>query len=208
MFAAPLEIWAKWDPQGVPGTYRFLSRIWNLVGEYGEAKPADLSEAQQKALRRSAHAMIRKMTEDIEANRYNTAIAAAMTCTNELYKLKTEAFGTHEAWQEALEALVACIAPFAPHTAEDLWFQLGHSASVHRDSWPKYNEKYLAADTVTIAVQVNGKLRSTVQAPADADEAKTVELAKAETKLAGYLDGKQVVKTIYVPGKLLSFVVK
>ncbi len=208
MFAAPLELWAKWDPQGVPGTHRFLSRVWNLVGEYGEAKPVDLSEAQQKAVRRAAHAMIRKMTEDIEANRYNTAIAAAMTCTNELYKLKAEAFGTHEVWQEALEALVTCAAPFAPHTSEDLWFQLGHSASVHRDTWPKYDERYLAEDTVTIAVQVNGKLRGTIQASADADETQASEMAKADPKITGHLDGKQIIKTIYVPAKLLNFVVK
>ncbi|HEY4160577.1 MAG TPA: class I tRNA ligase family protein, partial [Candidatus Saccharimonadales bacterium] len=208
MFAAPLEIWARWDPQGVPGTHRFLSRVWNLVGEYGEARPADLSEAQQKTIRRATHAMIRKITEDIEANRYNTAIAAAMACTNELYKLKTEAFGTHEVWLEALEALVACTAPFAPHISEELWFQLGHSTSIHRDTWPKWNEEYLVKDTVTVAVQVNGKLRGTVDAPVDADEAKAVNLAEADPKIAGYLDGKQVVKTIYVPAKLLNFVVK
>ena len=208
MFAAPLELWAKWDPQGVPGTHRFLSRVWNLVGEYGASKPADLNEAQQKTIRRATHAMIRKMTEDIEANRYNTAIAAAMSCTNELYKLKADTFGTHPVWQEALEALTACIAPFAPHIAEELWFQLGHSASVHKDTWPKYDEKYLVEDTVTIAVQVNGKLRGTIQAPTDADEAKIVELAKADPKITGYLDGKQTVKTIYVPAKLLNFVVK
>ncbi|HUB93446.1 MAG TPA: class I tRNA ligase family protein, partial [Verrucomicrobiae bacterium] len=117
MFAAPLEVWIRWDPQGVPGTYRFLNRVWSLVGEYNESKRADLSEIQQRTIRRTVHVMIRKMTEDIEANHYNTAIAAAMTCTNELYKVKAEVFGTHEVWQEALEALVACIAPFAPHTA-------------------------------------------------------------------------------------------
>ena len=208
MFAAPLELWVKWDPQGVPGTHRFLSRVWNLVGEYAAATPAALDEAQQKAVRRAVHTMIRKVTEDIEANRYNTAIAAAMTCTNELYKLKASGFGVQAAWQEALEALVACIAPFAPHVAEELWFQLGHSSSVHRDTWPKYDEEYLAQDIVTIAVQVNGRLRGTVQAPADADEAQTVGLARADAKVAANLDGKQVAKTVYVPGKLVSFVAR
>jgi len=208
MFAAPLEVWAKWDPQGVPGTHRFLSRMWNLVGEYGEAKPVELSEAQQKAIRRSVHTMIRKMTEDIEENRYNTAIAASMTCVNELYKLKTEAFGQNEVWHEALADLVACTAPFAPHTAEELWHQLGHSTSVHRDSWPKFNESYIAEDAVTIAVQLNGKLRGTLQAPTGSDEAAVVALAQADTKIAANLAGKDIVKTIYVANKLLNFVVR
>lgn len=208
MFAAPLELWVRWDPQGVPGAYRFLSRIWNLVGEYNDAKPVSLSADQERALRRATHLMIRKVTEDTEANHYNTAIAAAMTCVNDFYKLKTQAFGQGDVWHESLTALVACVAPFAPHAAEDMWHQLGHSTSVHRDSWPKYEEKYVAEDTMTIAVQVNGKLRSTVSAPADADETAVVVLAKADGKVAGHLDDKQIVKTIYVPAKLLNFVVK
>ncbi|HSX15850.1 MAG TPA: leucine--tRNA ligase [Candidatus Saccharimonadales bacterium] len=208
MFAAPLELWAKWDPQGVPGTHRFLSRIWTLVGEYNEAKPVELNDDQQRAIRRSTHAMIRKVTEDLEANRYNTAIAAAMTNVNELYKFKAEAFGQHDVWHEALTSLVACVAPFAPYAAEELWHQLGHSVTVHRDTWPKFDEQYLATDTVTLAVQVNGKLRGTVQVPTGCDEATATEAAKADPKIAANLDGKQIVKAIYVPGKLLNFVVK
>jgi leucyl-tRNA synthetase len=104
--------------------------------------------------------------------------------------------------------LAACISPFAPHIGEELWHQLGHSTSVHRDSWPKWNDEYLVADTVTVAVQVNGKLRGTVAAPADADEAKATELARADAKIAAYLEGTTIVKTIYVSGKLLNFVVK
>ena len=208
MFAAPLEIWAKWDPQGVPGTYRFLNRIWNLVGEYNDAKPGVTSEAQQKAIRRSTHAMIRKMTEDIEANRYNTAIAASMTCVNELYKLKTEGFGQNDAWREALMSLVSCVAPFAPHTAEELWHQLGHSASVHRDTWPKYDEQYLVQDMVTLVIQINGKLRGTIQMPAGSDETVAVELARSDPKIASNVGDGQVVKTIYVADKLLNLVVR
>ncbi|HSX06672.1 MAG TPA: leucine--tRNA ligase [Candidatus Saccharimonadia bacterium] len=208
MFAAPLEVWARWDPQGVPGTHRFLNRIWNLVGEYNEAAPVTLTENQQKAIRLSVHTMIRKMTEDIEANRYNTAIAASMTCVNDLYKLKVEAFGQNDVWHEALMAVVACVAPFAPHTSEDLWHQLGHSTSVHHDTWPKYNDQYLTQDTITLAVQVNGKLRGTIQVPADSNEATAVQQAKADAKIANHLDGKQIVKTIYVANKLLNFVVR
>ncbi len=208
MFAAPLEVWAKWDPQGVPGAYRFLSRIWTLVQEYHETVEDTVDGSVQKDLRRATHAMVKKMTEDIQENRYNTAIAAAMGTVNDLYKLKTKQFVKSDAWQEALEAVVACVAPFAPHTADELWFQLGHHLSVHKDTWPKWDEQYLVSDEVTIAVQVNGKLRGTVQVAADADQAATVEAAKADVKIAANLEGKDIVKTVYVPAKLLNFVVK
>lgn len=207
MFAAPLELWAKWDPQGVPGTHRFLSRVWNLVQEYTAAELVDMPDATIAALRRSTHGMIKKMTEDLEQNRYNTAIAATMACINDLYKLKNVAFGTHAEWQAALESLVACIAPFAPHASEELWQQLGHSTTVHKDTWPDFNEAYLATDTITIAVQVNGKVRGEVQIAADADKDTILAAAKAEPKVAGYLDGQTLRKEIYVPRKLVNFVV-
>lgn len=208
MFAAPLEFSARWDSQGVPGTHRFLSRLWTLVQEYLEAPIAEADEAQAKELLRVTHGTSKKMTVDLEQNSYNTAIAAAMTMVNSLYKLKAAALAQNDAWKQALESLVACVAPFAPHTAEELWHQLGHSATVHKDSWPTFDEKYLLADTVTIAVQINGKLRGTISAAADSDEAAVIELAKADSKIAANLADKQIVKTIYVPGKLLNFVVK
>lgn len=207
MFAAPLDQWVRWDPQGVPGTHRFLSRVWNLTIDYLEQKDGSLPESVQAEIRRSSHAMIKKMTEDIEQNHYNTAIAAAMTCINDLYRLKTEHFVKHAVWHEALENLVACIAPFAPHASEDLWHQLGHSSSIHHDSWPKHDEKYLAQDIITIAVQVNGRLRGEVEVAAKADKDEVIIAAKADEKVAGYLEGNEIRKTIYVPGKLVNFVI-
>src|SRR3546814_15801156 len=99
-------------------------------------------------LMRVTHCMIRKMTIDIEENRYNTAIAAAMGALNDLYKLKADSLSRNEDWQQALEGMVACIAPFAPYIAEELWFQLGHHLSVHKDTWPEWNEEYLTSDTI------------------------------------------------------------
>jgi leucyl-tRNA synthetase len=129
--------------------------------------------------------------------------------TNTLYALKAkDGFADHDAWQTALDSLVAMVAPFAPHIADELWQQLGHDTTVQRDSWPLLDEKYLVQDTVTLAVQVNGKLRGTVDVAADADESTSVETAKQSEKVAAYLEGKTIVKTIYVPKKLISFVVK
>lgn len=207
MFAAPLELWVKWSPQGVPGTHRFLSRIWNLVQEYLAAEPVDLSEDAIAKLRLKTHSMIKRMTNDIEQNRYNRAIAAAMTCVNDLYKLKNDAFGQHDAWKESLESLVACVSPFAPHIGEELWHQMGRSSSVHHDSWPSYNDEFIAQDTMTIVVQVNGKLRGEIEVAIDADKDEIIATAQEVPKVASYLADAQIKKEIYVPGKLVSFVV-
>jgi leucyl-tRNA synthetase len=207
MFAAPLELWVRWDPQGVPGAHRFLSRLWNLVQEYLSAEEGSLDDGLQTDLKRTTHQMIRKMTEDIEENRYNTAIAASMSALNDLYKLKTRQLTRGDDWQTALEHMVACIAPFAPHIADELWLQLGHHTSVHRDSWPKWDEAYLRQDTVTVAVQVNGKLRGEIDIAADTPEEDVIAVAQANEKVKAHLEGKQIVKTIYVPGKIVNLVV-
>lgn len=214
MFAAPLEIWARWDPQGVPGTHRFLSRLWNIVQEYVEApeQADDVDDEEQEwkqaELAYYSNAMIKKVTSDIEENRYNTAIAAMMQCVNALYKIKeSHPVDKSPEWRQALEAVVTCIAPFAPHIGEELWHQLGHSATVHKDTWPEWDERYLAQDTITIAVQVNGKLRGEVSVPAESGEDEIVAAAKKNDKVTAHLGGKEIRKTIYVPGKLVNFVV-
>jgi leucyl-tRNA synthetase len=208
MFAAPLDTWIKWDPQGVPGTHRFLSRLWTLVQEYLEADEKAISDEQQKQLLRTTHGMIKKMTEDLEENRYNTAIATAMGALNDLYKYKVDFLAKSDTWQQALEAAVTCIAPFAPHIADELWLQLGHHLSIHKDTWPKWNEQYLARDTVTIAIQVNGKLRDEIRLAADVSEADVIAAAQSSDKVKTHTGGKQVIKSIYVPGKIVNLVVK
>lgn len=207
MFAAPLELNARWDPQGVPGTYRFLNRLWTLVQEYGEVSEQSVSDEAQSAIRKSTHRMIHKVTLDLEENHYNTAIAAAMTAVNDLYKFKVKNLAQHDVWQEALEALACCVAPFAPHIAEELWHQLGHDDSVHVGHWPVYDQSQLESDMVVVAVQVNGKLRGEITVAADADNETIASAAQAQEKVAAYLDGQVIKKTIVVPGKIVNFVV-
>ncbi len=207
MFAAPLEFSARWDPQGVPGTHRFLSRIWNLVQEYNLAETGVISDQTKKMLLACTHTAIKKITLDIEISHYNTAIAAAMACVNELYKLKIENLVKNETWQFALESIVMLIAPFGPHIAEELWHQLGREDSVNIDHWPKFNESLIVKDEMTIAIQVNGKLRGEITVLSGDSEANIIELAKVHDKAKTYLDGKDIHKTIYVSNKLVNFVV-
>jgi leucyl-tRNA synthetase len=205
MFAAPLDLWVRWDPQGVPGAYRFLSRVWNLVQEFLEAEPTESNN--KEAVLRPVHNMARKMTKDLEENRYNTAIAAAMGTINDLYKLKTQDFGNNSVWKEALEYVVACIAPFAPHAADELWEQLGHSTSVHADTWPKWDEELVKEEMLTLAVQINGKVRAEVLVGADISEQDAINEAKKNVKIVEQIKGKEIKKAIYVPGRLVSLVV-
>ena len=182
-------------------------RLWTLVQEYDAATEVSLKKNQEENLLRATHKMIKKVTEDIENNHYNTAIAALMECVNTFYKLKTEAFGKNKIWQQALESTTACVAPFAPHIGDELWQQLGHSLTVHIDNWPEWEERHMLTDTITVAIQVNGKLRGQVVVDAEADEETVVAVAKGNEKVTGYLKGKKLRKTVYVPGKLVNFVV-
>lgn len=205
MFAAPLELWVRWDEQGVPGAFRFLTRVWNLVEEFKAAQPGEISNREE--LLHVTHRTILKVTEDIEHQKYNTAIAAMMQCTNDLYKLSAEhKFNDRQNWQFALESLVMMVAPFAPHIAEELWRTLGHEDSVHVDHWPVFDKQYIEQDTVTIVVQVNGKVRANLQLSATATEEEVKTAALADENVKKYATGS-VKKTIYVPGKLINLVV-
>lgn len=206
MFAGPLELESKWNPDGVPATYRFLTRLYTLVQEYIEAKDGELAKEDTKKLRFVTQRMIKKVTEDIEGNAYNTAIAALMKCLNDLYDLKSTLVKNEE-WQQSFEAMVMCVAPFAPHIADELWQDLGHSDSIHKNHWPEIYEKYLQSDTITLAVQVNGKVRAEIEVPVGAEEASIMETALQQENVINHLGGKEPKKTIYVPRKIVSIVI-
>jgi leucyl-tRNA synthetase len=206
LFIGPWNQAVNWSVEGMGGSFRFLQRIWTLVQEFQDFN--DDKMADDKLIYQAIHRAIKKVTSDLENLSFNTAIATLMETVNELYRVKTQ-FGymSGGAWRLALENLVQLLAPFAPHIAEELWQQLGHNTSIHTSEWPKYDEQYLVSDTMTIVVQINGKVRAQLEVPADATEEQIVEKAKADEKVAGYLDGKEIRKTIYVPGKLISFVI-
>lgn len=209
MFAAPLDLWIRWDPQGVPGTFRFLNRVWNIVQDYlGGIDGNNDATGDDSKLLHIIYPAIYKVTADLEDQKYNTAIAALMKVTNDLYLAKAEnGFSGRDTWQFALESLVAMVAPFAPHIAEELWYQLGHESSVHVGNWPQWDDAYLTSETIVVAVQINGKLRATIEVSAGASQAEVEAAALADEKVSSHIGGSKIKKTIYVPDKLVSFVI-
>ena len=209
MFIAPYDMDAPWDPRGVPGTYRFLNRVWNLVQEFIEsaASPLEGDDADSEFLR-LMHSTIKKVTRDIEGEKFNTAVAAMMEMVNGLYKFKeSHDMRASEAWRFTLESLLQILAPFAPHITEELWQELGHTDTIHVNHWPKWDEKYLKSDTMTIIVQVNGKLRSKLKLPVDTDRQGVEEAALADENVQKFTNNKPPKKIVYVPGKLVNIVV-
>ncbi len=205
-FLAPYDQTTPWSPESVAGTYRFLDRVWRLVQEYLEPKNEKRKTKNERELLRIIHKTIKKVDEDLLAMNFNTAVAALMEDVNELYKIKAEDNYSSKDWAFALESLLKLLAPFAPHLTEELWRQLGKSESIHVSAWPAYDEKYLAEDTVTVVVQVNGRLRAELELPASVDEEQAVNAAKSDKKVDSYLKGHKIIKTIYVPKKLVNFV--
>ncbi len=206
-FIAPPDVESPWNSDGLPSSYRFLNRIWTLVQEFMEVESQTSSvESHDKELLQATHKTIQKVTSDIEAIKYNTAISAMMECVNVLYKIKDEDGYQSSAWQFALESIVQLVAPFAPHVAEELWHDLGHDDSVHVGHWPELDESHLISDTMTLAVQVNGKVRAEIEVAADADEEAIKSEALAQENVHAHLSGKQPKKVIYVKNRLVSIV--
>ena len=211
MFIAPYDMDAPWDPRGVPGTYRFLNRAWNLVQEFVDKNPNDSLDANEKTaqeLLRLTHLTIKKVTRDIEDEKFNTAVASMMEMVNSLYKIKeSHGIGASDEWRFALESLIQILAPFAPHITEELWREMGHNDTVHVSHWPKWDEKYLKSSVMTIIVQVNGKLRAKLELPSDMDKQSVEAAALADENVQKFTNNKPPKKMVYVPGKLVNIVV-
>lgn len=211
MFIAPYDMDAPWDPRGVPGTYRFLNRAWNLVQEFVDKNPNDSLGANEKTaqeLLRLTHLTIKKVTRDIEDEKFNTAVASMMEMVNGLYKIKeSQEIDMSDEWRFALESLIQILAPFAPHITEELWHEMGHDDTVHVGHWPKWDEKYLKSSVMIIIVQVNGKLRAKLELPSDMDKQGVEAAALADENVQKFTNNKPPKKMVYVPGKLVNIVV-
>lgn len=200
MFLGPVEASKPWDTNGIDGCHRFLKKLWGLFhSRDGQFLPND-EEATPEQLK-SVHKLIKKVTFDIEHFSYNTSISAFMICVGELQQLKC-----HN--KQLLQDVVVLIAPFAPHIAEELWHQLGNEGTVCDATWPEFNEKYLIESEIQLTVSFNGKARYQKKFPADAQNDAIQKEVLEDERSQKYLEGKQVIKVIVVPKKIVNIVIK
>jgi leucyl-tRNA synthetase len=191
LFAAPPETELEWDDRGIEGAFKFLNRVWRIQD--------NLKDKAALELIRILHKTIKKVTEHIEGFKFNTAIASLMELTNAIYQSGAD--------KEVFSNLVLMISPIAPHFAEELWQILGNKESICKAAWPKYDSAMLVEENVTVVIQVNGKLRSKVDCPADIAEDKLKELVLADEKLKPWIEGKPIRSFIIIPNKLVNIVI-
>jgi leucyl-tRNA synthetase len=165
-------------------------------------------EGVERDLSRITHQTIKKVTGDLERIRFNVMISALMELTNYLARVKEAGSVGKDAWVDSIRTLLLLLAPTAPHLAEDLWQRLGYDYSIHSQRWPEWDEALAKDEEITLVVQVNGKLRDRITVPVSITEASAKKLARESQRVAAHLEGKKVIKEIYVPGKLLNIVVK
>jgi leucyl-tRNA synthetase len=210
MFMGPMDGSPDFRDTGIEGMKRFTDRVWRLFSKYLKVS---LGGKDKEELLIKLHQTIKKVTEDIQGFRYNTAISAIMELVNLLYE-KAEAKGSKtgdsKEWKEALRSLALLLAPFTPHMAEEAWVEvLGEKFSVHQASWPHFEAKYLRVSQVEMVVQINGKLRATLLVGSEEakNEAEILKMAKSEAKVAKWIEGKKVKKSVFVPGKIINLVI-
>lgn len=228
LFASPPEKDLEWSDAGVEGAFRFIMRVWRLVrslrSQAGDAKETRSARAgvaepagaqltgEEKELLRATHACIKRVTQDVrERFNFNTAVSAIMEMVNAGYAY-LEAVPPRNrrkrVLREFLENLILLLAPFAPHVAEELWEAIGHKQSVHLQKWPTWKEEALFTETTTVVIEVNGRVRDRVEVSRNVTEEELKDLAVERPKVKPFLDGKEVVNVVYVPGRLLNIVVR
>ncbi|HBQ44302.1 MAG TPA: leucine--tRNA ligase [Thiomicrospira sp.] len=215
MFAAPPEQTLEWSDSAVEGAFRFLNRVWRVAQahiELGLVKPCSGNDGlnkNQKSLRLKLHNTIKKITDDMGRRmHFNTAIAASMELVNELSKFKDDSVLGRSIMQEALESLVLLLSPMSPHISQQLWQELGKTGLVIDQNWPQVDEEALVKDEIEIMIQVNGKLRGKIEVAANASKETILAAVKADEQAIKFIAGKEIIKEIVVPGRLVNIVVK
>ena len=216
LFAAPPEKELDWSDEGVEGSYRFLNRVYRLVNEYineirGDEKEFGepvCSSSEDKSLNLMLNTSIKKVTEDAGGRfNFNTAISSIMELVNEMYKYKNGEINK-PLYNKAVETLLVLLNPFSPHLTEELWNQLGHEDRLYAHEWPAYDESALVKDEVQVILQINGKLKDKLMMPNNSEKEVVEEAARASDRFIEATSGREVVKVIYVPNKIINFVVK
>lgn len=196
MFMGPLEVSKPWSSAGVEGAKKFITRVWNFFTE-----PSNLIDDNDGALTRVYHQTVKKVTDDFEALAFNTAISQLMIFMNAAYK-------AGKCPKEYAEGVIKLLSPVTPHVCEEMWSRLGHDKTIAYEAWPTYDEKELEVDTIEIAVQINGKLRGKITVGVDEEQDSALAKAKEQPEVKAFLDGKNIVKEIYVKGRIVNIVAK
>ena len=196
MFMGPLEVSKPWSNSGVEGAKRFVQRVWNFF-----TVPENLTDDNDGALTKVYHQTVKKVTNDFESLAFNTAISQMMIFVNEVYK-------NGKCPREYAEGLIKLLSPITPHVCEEIWSVLGHSETIAYESWPTYDEAHLVENTVEIVVQVNGKIKAKLNVAVGAPQDEVIAMAMSDAKVSEAVEGKNIVKQIYVPNKLVNIVAK
>ncbi|MDQ7850367.1 MAG: leucine--tRNA ligase, partial [Armatimonadota bacterium] len=208
MFMRPWHEGGPWDPKGIEGVHRWLHRVWGLVTDPVPQDTRADAGISLREVRHRTHATVKRVTEDLEHFRFNTAMAALMEFTNFLHSVKGTPSGSGPVWEEAIQALLLMLAPFVPHIAEELWARTGRPYSIHQQAWPQYDPELARAEEVTLVIQVNGKVRDRLQVPFDISAEEAKRLALESERVRRVLDGRPPSDVIVVPGRLVNVVVR
>ncbi|HPP88889.1 MAG TPA: class I tRNA ligase family protein, partial [bacterium] len=214
LFIGPPEKDAEWIDTSVIGLHKFLKKLWTIITENSDiiksaktynSDGGDLDKDNKKILCK-IHQTIKKVSEDIKRSfHFNTSVAAIMELTNELKNVEVL---KPEILKLFAETVLKLLAPFVPHIVEELWEIIGNTETIFKQSWPKYDERFIVFDEITVVVQINGKIRSKLVVNSDITEDEIRKTAMADEKVTQWLKGKEIIKSVYVPKKLLSFVIK
>ena len=208
MFIGPWELGGSWSSTGIEGIYRFVNRVWSLVIDEGPTPTKAPSAKEVADLRRQTHQTIAAVTRDFEAFKFNTALASMMKLCNTMTKARSTAVYRSKAWAEAIRTMILLLAPIMPHVTEELWERIGGEYSVHTQAWPICDEALAADKEIEMVVQVNGRVRARLTVPADITKDDALAQAIADENVRRHTENKQIVKKIYVPGKLVNLVVR
>jgi leucyl-tRNA synthetase len=209
MFIGPFDAGGSFKPDNLEGVWRFLNRFWNLVTEsWGEGKASIAETRESRAIERLRNKTIKRVTEDLQNFRFNTALAALMECNNALIKQQNEPVVHTVAYRKALETMMQLLAPLAPHITEELWHLTGHTHSIHSSEWPSYDEAQTQDETFTLVVQINGKVRERIEVSTDISAEEVRELVLDNARVKSFIGNGSIEKVIYVPGRLANVVVR
>ncbi|MDP6665878.1 MAG: class I tRNA ligase family protein, partial [Dehalococcoidia bacterium] len=208
MFLGPWDQGGDWSDSGINGIRRWLGRVWDVAQRDSSGLSDSGNDVAERSLERASHVTTKRVLTDMEVFKFNTSIAALMEYTTELIRAHDAGDVSAASWRAGVDRLLLHTAPLAPHISEELWHRTGHSGSIHVESTPGFDESLTTTDTITLAVQVNGKVRDQIEVPADVDQDGAVAAAKASANVARHLEGTAEVKLIYVPGRLVNIVVR